>query len=184
MKKIIILFFASLAVLAPSCDKSETMDWRTANEVWVEQNARRFADDPNFHVTSSGLQYLVLREGLPTERTPNSSGYVTIHYAGMLIDGHVFDSTNKVTADLNPEKLTEQLKALAFDNLSSQLQMSGLIEGMREGLSKMRAPGQAIFFIPQNLAYGKDGISTPGYNAYVPPYSTLIFKVELLGCYL
>lgn len=183
-KKILIIAAIALALLS-SCKKTETLDWKTANEVWLEQNARSLAHDPNFHTTSTGLQYLVLREGLPTERTPNKSGYVTIHYAGMLIDGHIFDTTNgNSEADLDGSKLIEQVKALKFGEKSSQMQMSNLIKGMSEGLSKMRAPGQAIFFIPQDLAYGKEGVSTPGYNAYIPPYSTLIFKVELIGCYL
>ena len=181
----ILLALCLSAVLLSGCKQKEELDWRTANEVWLEQNAKRYESNPNFYVTSTGLQYLVINEGLPTERHPNKTGYVTIHYVGILIDGHVFDATNKTVVDLNSANLVEEVIKMQLENTeSSQLQVSNLITGMQEGLQKMRAPGQAIFFIPQGLAYGKDGMSTPGYTAYIPPYSTLIFKVELLQCYL
>lgn len=180
-----ILGVILMLLATAGCSNKENLDWQTANKVWLEQNAKKYESNPNFYITSSGLQYLVLNEGLPTERHPNSTGYVTIHYAGLLVDGHMFDTTNKTAVDFSSKDLVENVIRMTLENTSSsQIQMSNLIKGMQEGLLKMRAPGQAIFFIPQNLAYGKEGSGTPGYSAYIPPYSTLIFKVELLQCYL
>ena len=172
---LLLLFFAG-------CKHDETLDWKTVNAVWLENNARRYADDPNFHVLPSGVQYLVINEGLPTESRPNKTGYVTIQYTGVLIDGHVFDSTDRNAVDFSGTDFVNQLVTIPFNHSqSSSLEVGSLIKGMQEGLLKMRVPGQAIFFIPQGLAYGKDGNSSPGYKNYIPPYSTLIFRVKLLS---
>ena len=43
------------------------------------------------HVTSSGLQYEVLKEG--NGKQPSANDSVTVHYTGKLLDGTVFDSS-------------------------------------------------------------------------------------------
>lgn len=109
-------------------------------------------NDPDFHQTESGLCYKVIHQGYM--RRPSLSSYITVNYEGKFIDGTVFDKN---------------------DSWSNYL--AYLVKGWQEGLQKMNAGGHYIFYIPYELGYGEDGS-----GANVPPYSTLIFDIELLEC--
>lgn len=50
-----------------------------------------------------------------------------------------------------------------------------IISGMSLGLIGMRVGGKRTFFIPHSLAYGERQM-----GALIPPFSNLIFEVELL----
>jgi FKBP-type peptidyl-prolyl cis-trans isomerase FkpA/FKBP-type peptidyl-prolyl cis-trans isomerase FklB len=108
-------------------------------------------------MTGSGLQYKVLREG--QGRKPSEFGEVEVHYKGSLLDGTVFDSSYE-----SGEPITFFL--------------SQVIPGWTEGVQLMEEGAHYEFYIPFELAYGAQGI--PG---DIPPYSTLIFEVELLKVY-
>lgn len=154
------------------CKKDEAVDWRTLNVQWLEHNradkgkAWFEANNPTgtydascFHETESGLQYYVLYDGVAPQANPES--YVYAFYKGSLITGNVFDSTS-VT--------------------SSQFYLSTLVDGMSEGLAKMKTKAEYVFFIPWYLGYGEDGSGAAGYANYIPPYSTLIFQVQIDAC--
>jgi FKBP-type peptidyl-prolyl cis-trans isomerase FkpA len=115
------------------------------------------AKQPGVVTTSSGLQYKVLREG--TGRKPSKQGEVEVHYKGSLIDGTVFDSSY------------DRGESITF-------LLNQVIPGWAEGVQLMSAGSQYEFYIPFELGYGAQGI--PG---DIPPYSTLIFEVELLTVY-
>ncbi|MBR0295804.1 MAG: FKBP-type peptidyl-prolyl cis-trans isomerase [Paludibacteraceae bacterium] len=103
-------------------------------------------------VTESGLQYEVLRMGKGPKPTAEST--VKVDYEGKLIDGTVFDSSY------------ERGEPIEFP-------LNGVIKGWTEGLQLMPVGSKFRFYIPQELGYG-------GQNAgSIPPYSTLIFDVEL-----
>lgn len=102
----------------------------------------------------SGLQYKVLKEG--TGGKPDKHSTVKVHYEGSLINGQVFDSSYK------------RGEPISFN-------LQGVIKGWTEGLQLMPIGSTYEFYIPYNLAYGEQGTGP------IPPYSTLIFKVELLG---
>jgi FKBP-type peptidyl-prolyl cis-trans isomerases 1 len=108
-------------------------------------------NDSAFYQTPSGLCYQVIHQGYMTR--PSLSSVVTVKYTGNLIDGTVFDSD------------------------STMFQLGGTIVGWQEGLSRMNAGGHYIFYIPYALAYGSSG--SYGTGIRIPPYSTLIFDVEL-----
>lgn len=102
----------------------------------------------------SGIQYIVLTNG--TGQKPKETDEVTVHYKGTLLNGKQFDSSY----DRN-EPIT--------------LQLNKVIPGWTEGVQQMSVGSKYRFFIPYQLAYGETGA---GEN--IPPYSTLIFEIELL----
>lgn len=104
--------------------------------------------------TETGLQYEVLNAGSGDK--PSASSTVRVHYHGMLIDSTVFDSS------------VERGEPAEFP-------VNGVIPGWTEALQLMPAGSKWRLFIPQDLAYGERGA-----GAAIPPYSALIFDVELL----
>lgn len=119
-----------------------------------EEFLKNNANDESVVVVPSGLQYKVLVEG--TGKKPNSHSQVKVNYEGRFIDGQVFDSSYK------------RGEPVGFG-------LDSVIAGWTEGLQLMREGSKYELYIPYNLAYGENGIP----NA-IPPYSTLIFTVELL----
>ncbi len=105
--------------------------------------------------TASGLQYQIIKEG--TGPKPSRESEVTVHYAGTLLDGREFDSSYK-------------------RGTPASFPVGGVIPGWVEGLQLMSVGSKYKFFIPAALAYGERGA-----GQHIPPHSTLIFEVELLG---
>lgn len=104
--------------------------------------------------TTSGLQYQVLTAGSGLK--PTDADTVTVHYKGTLISGKQFDSSYDRGEPL-------------------ELPVTGVITGWTEGLKLMPLGSKYRFFIPYQLAYGERGAGED-----IPPFSTLIFDVELL----
>ncbi len=103
--------------------------------------------------TPSGLQYEVQKEGKGAKPTLQST--VKVHYHGTLIDGKVFDSS------------VDRGEPISFP-------LNGVIQGWQEGVQLMSIGAKYRFYIPHELAYGGQDKGT------IPPFSTLIFDVELL----
>ena len=106
--------------------------------------------------TASGLKYQVLKHGTGTV-SPKATDTVKVHYHGTLLDGTVFDSS------------VERGEPISFP-------LNGVIPGWTEGLQLMKVGDKFKFEIPPNLAYGPNSPSPK-----IPPNSTLVFEVELLG---
>lgn len=105
--------------------------------------------------TESGLQYEVLDKG--EGESPTAESIVNTHYHGTLIDGSVFDSS------------VEKGEPIEFA-------VNQVIPGWTEALQLMKVGSKWRLYVPANLAYGE---YSPGPD--IPPQSTLIFEVELLG---
>lgn len=106
------------------------------------------------NVTASGLQYKVLSSG--TGKMPTAESSVTVHYTGKLIDGTVFDSS------------VERGEPATFG-------VSQVISGWTEAMQLMHEGDKWELYIPYELGYGERGA-----GAQIPPFSTLIFEVELI----
>ena len=83
---------------------------------------------------------------------------LTVHYAGRLENGTPFDSS------------------IGKDPITYQLGKDPMIKGWDEGIMTMKVGGKRQLIIPPNLAYGAQG-RPPA----IPPNSTLLFDLELLG---
>ncbi|MCO5170500.1 MAG: FKBP-type peptidyl-prolyl cis-trans isomerase [Planctomycetes bacterium] len=105
--------------------------------------------------TESGLGYEVIKEG--TGRQPKMGEQVTVHYAGWLTDGTLFDAS------------------FARGEMAT-FRLGQVIQGWNEGLQLMKVGGVYRFTIPADLGYGPRG-SPPS----IPPNATLVFLVELHG---
>jgi FKBP-type peptidyl-prolyl cis-trans isomerase FklB len=103
----------------------------------------------------SGLQYQVLNDG--NGKKPKATDQVECHYEGTLIDGTKFDSS--------------------YDRgQTATFGLNQVIAGWTEGLQLMQEGAKYRFFIPYQLGYGERGA-----GASIPPFSALIFDVELVA---
>ena len=103
--------------------------------------------------TDSGLQYKIIEEG--NEVKPVASDTVQVNYTGTLIDGTVFDSSEKAGGPVS-------------------LELNRVIKGWTEGLQLIGEGGKIQLFIPAELGYGENPAGI------IEPNSTLIFDVELV----
>ena len=122
-------------------------------EIEGKKHLEETAKKDGFKTTESGLVYKILKEG--EGKQPSEDSYVTVHYEGKLINGRVFDSSYK-------------------RGETTSFPLNQVIPGWTEGLQLMKTGSTYEFHIPHNLAYGERGA-----GGVIPPFSTLIFKVEL-----
>jgi len=84
---------------------------------------------------------------------------VKVHYTGTLTNGSKFDSS------------LDRGRPFEF-----QLGAGQVIKGWDEGVAGMKVGGKRKLTIPADMGYG-----AKGFPPVIPPNSTLIFEVELLG---
>lgn len=108
--------------------------------------------------TESGLKYkeIVIGSG----EVPQKGQQIAVHYTGKLENGTVFDSS-----------VDRKGPPIEFI-----LGVGQVIKGWDEGLSTMKVGGKRQLIIPPELGYGERGAGDA-----IPPNSTLIFDVELIG---
>ncbi|RZL31776.1 MAG: FKBP-type peptidyl-prolyl cis-trans isomerase, partial [Pedobacter sp.] len=99
-------------------------------------------------------QYEVLTQGTGA-KPASAEDRVTVNYKGMLLNGTEFDSSYK------------RGEPTSFG-------LNQVISGWTEGLQLMTEGSKYRFFVPYDLAYGSRDAGQ------IPPYSTLIFEVELI----
>lgn len=130
---------------------------KSVNEKNIAQG-KAFLDanrnNPNVVTLPSGLQYEVIREG--NGKKPKATDRVRCHYEGTLLDGTLFDSSIK------------RGEPAVFG-------VNQVIKGWVEALQLMSEGAKWKLYIPSELAYGAQGAGD-----MIPPYSTLIFEVELI----
>ena len=84
--------------------------------------------------------------------------HITIHYHGTLTNGQKFDSSY--------DRKTP---------FKTRIGVGEVIAGWDMGVVGMKVGGKRILIIPPALGYGSKGVGE------IPPNSTLIFEVELIG---
>ncbi len=138
-------------------------------KVWKDVNANRFEfvknDSVDYKLTPSGVLYREIYIAQHTGATPKPESQVIMNCTGWLVDGTVFES------------LESQIMTVAE-----------LIPGLQEALiyndendkHKFCDSGKRRIYIPYELGYGSTGLKGADGNFVIPPYSTLIFDIELL----
>jgi len=106
--------------------------------------------------TPSGLKYTDLVIG--TGPTPQRGQTLSVHYTGTLENGFKFDSSR------------DRGTPMEF-----KFGVQPMIKGWDEGLATMKVGGRRKLVVPPDLGYGRQG------RPDIPPNSTLLFDVELLG---
>lgn len=127
-------------------------DNRIAGEKFLAENAKK----DSVVTLPSGLQYKIIKAGAGEK--PQANSKVEVNYEGRLIDGTVFDSSYK-------------------RNKSQEFNVDGVVPGFSEALKLMPVGSTWEIYIPQELAYG----ARETRNSPIKPFSTLIFKVELIS---
>lgn len=128
----------------------------------TEEEYRKFLLDeirkkyPTAQQTESGLVYVILEPG--NGEQPISGDKVSTHYKGTFLNGVKFDSSY------------DRNQPLDFTHKVGQM-----IPGYDEAVGMLRVGGKGVFVIPYFKAYGARG------NQGIPPYSDLVFEIELLN---
>ncbi|NBI43807.1 peptidylprolyl isomerase [[Haemophilus] felis] len=135
---------------AVEAQQAQFKQFEEAGAQFLAENAKK----DGVKTTESGLQYEVLVQG--EGKIPAKTDKVRVHYTGTLIDGTVFDSSVQ-------------------RGQPAEFPVNGVIAGWIEALSMMPVGSKWRLAIPHNLAYGERGA-----GASIPPFSTLVFEVELL----
>lgn len=112
------------------------------------------AKQPGIKTLPGGLQYKVIVEG--KGEIPTDTSMVKVQYEGRTIDGKVFDSTYK-------------------RNQPATFRANQVIKGWTMALTHMPVGSTWEVYIPQDLGYG------PREAGEIKPFSTLIFKVQLMS---
>lgn len=168
--KITILLMAIVLVLT-GCKKQEWLEWKAMNEAWLQKNKTVGYYEENgiqfpIRTTHSGLQYAILADPNPTEARPSMGSTVTVTYSLDLINTYGTDAAgNRLYSPI--EKST------------SSFAMAGVVSGFSEGLRLIHTHGDIILFVPHSEGYGKTGAGVEGGTSFIPPFSTLIFRIHL-----
>ena len=120
-----------------------------AAEFWKELEMKE-----GIEKSPTGLAIEIIQKG--DAKLPSENSNVVVKYTGKLVDGTVFDSTDK------------------HGGKPAEFNLARVIAGFREGLQKIGKGGKARLYIPAKLGYGNQAL--PG----IPPNSTLIFDVEMV----
>ncbi|MFI3304746.1 MAG: FKBP-type peptidyl-prolyl cis-trans isomerase [Rikenellaceae bacterium] len=122
-------------------------EYKGRNQEFIEEYRTRAGVKELFN----GVLYREITKGKGAKPTPK--GYVTAKYKGSLINGKVFDASQRPT----------------------QFRLNELILGWRTALTQMSVGSRWEVVIPFNLGYGSRSTGA------IKPYSTLIFDIQLLG---
>ena len=136
--------------------KAETLERqyateKAANLKFLEDNK----SNDSVVALPSGLQYKVVKMG--TGAKPVATDMVKVNYTGRTIDGKVFYSSEK-------------------HGQPATFRVDQVIKAWTEGLQLMPVGSKFTFYVPYDLGYGPEG-----HGSSIPPFSTLIFDVELLA---
>jgi FKBP-type peptidyl-prolyl cis-trans isomerase FklB len=124
---------------------------KTEGEAFLAKNKNQ----PGVVTLPDGLQYKVITGG--SGEIPGDNDTVTVNYRGTFVDGTEFGSSAK-------------------DGKPLEVPVGRVFRGWSEALKLMKTGSKWQLFIPTELAYGQNGMSSR-----IPPNAALIIEVELLA---
>ena len=144
-------------------DQSVMADYQASIDALAAQNLKTGQDflaatskEAGVVTLPSGLMYKVVADPDPRAPQPAVSDSVTVHYEGRLVDGTVFDSSYA-------------------RNQPATFPLSRVVEAWQIGIPLMHKGDTYMLYVPASLGYGERDMGD------IPPNSTLIFKVQLIG---
>ena len=144
------LFLALVCVVSGTALHAQREKLPPEDLEFVEQNW------PEAKKTSTGIRYIVLREGEGEPPKPGDKCHVL--YVGRLLRGQVFDQKQ----DKN-------------DPFVFRVRRDEVIEGWDQIIQQMKRGEKRLVIVPPELAYG-----TRGRPPTIPRSATLVFEMELL----
>lgn len=151
MKDVLTQFQKDLMAKRTSEFNKKAEENKVKGEAFLQSNKSK----PGVVVLPSGLQYKIIEKG--TGAKPGKTDTVTVEYTGTLMNGTVFDSTDKTG------------KPATFE-------VSRVIPGWTEALQLMPAGSTWEIYVPSALAYGPRSVGGP-----IGPNETLMFKIHLIS---
>jgi len=142
-------FGPKIKPLADARQAAGAVDEKKKGKAYLETIAAK----PGIKKTGSGLLYETVAEG--TGKSPTATDKVKVNYKGTLIDGTVFDASEKHGGP-------------------STFGLDQVYKCWTEGLQLMKTGGKAKLYCPSDIAAGDRG------QGAVPAGATLVFEVELL----
>lgn len=179
MRKLLLIIAACLAVFAAGCGggSSSSTDSSSSSTSSQEKTAEEKAPAPKENAageyiaeTTPNVPQVTIPKGPPPKKlviedlkkgkgpAAKNGDEVTVHYVGVTYKG-------KEQFDANWED----------EPFSFKLGAQKVIPGWDKGIPGMKVGGRRKLTIPPSLAYGSNGVYPS-----IPPYSTLVFVVELL----
>ena len=128
---------------------------RERNQLLEKQLFEKVKGQPGVGILPNGVCYLITKPG--TGQRPLLADSVQIHIKGYLPTGTLFEDTYSRNKPLRTKP-------------------ASLIPGMKEALQIMPIGSVWRIFIPSSLAYGETGV-----QGIIPPYSAVVFDIELIG---
>jgi FKBP-type peptidyl-prolyl cis-trans isomerase len=124
---------------------------------------------------ANGMVYKRLKAG--SGATPQSGQFISVTYEGRFLDGTVFD------------------RAPNANVFEFYLGAGSVIPGFETGVQRMQLQERALIVIPSYLAYRESAVVIPhnitsevadleiipSYASKVPPYTPLVFEIEVIG---
>lgn len=119
-------------------------------------------------IATNGVYYKSTQQGNGTK--PAQDKKVKVHYVGKFLDGRVFDtSVESVAKESGKYDAMRKYEPLEFTIGKRQM-----IPGFEEAVKMMSEGEKGVVVIPSRLAYGARQ------RGEIPPFSTLIFELELV----
>ncbi len=119
--------------------------------------------------TPTGLIYIEKTKGRGAK--PNKGDNVKVKYTGRLLDGTVFDTSDKDVA----QKANIFDEKRPYEPIDIAIGVGQVIPGWDEAIMLMNPGTKAQLIVPSAIGYGEQG------GGPIPPYSTLVFDVELVS---
>ena len=145
---------AVLSTKVPAIRARELQKQYGPNKAAGEKYLADYAKKAGVKKLKGGVLYRVIKAG--TGETPKDTSLVRVHYEGKTIDGKVFESSY------------ENKQPVMF-------RVNQMVPGFATALANMPVGSVWEVVIPQDQAYGERQTSK------IKPFSTLIFKIELVG---